>query len=245
MRRCVSASKLINGSIHTNTLRTTVEPLDHPINYSDEFIRDSRLQTHLDRIGWNESNMNLEDNQMMANIETKASVSNHSFNPIVLSSISSLDSSDLSNCETKYNINLDNESNICRPQNISHTFDVLETNQFCDRILDKNFIIRVYAAYDCGLPFGTSVKLQVTLETTVKEIIELVVKHLNSTVLMRGDNKPIYDLNDLNKFCIIAVYSSNVKHLNNDFKNNEIYRCRWNRAKLCIKIRDDNFFIDA
>lgn len=48
-------------------------------------------------------------------------------------------------------------------------------------------ILQVYAAYDTGLPNGTSLKLRVTPKTTSREVIDLVVKQLNMAVVLKGD----------------------------------------------------------
>ncbi|CAG2107116.1 unnamed protein product, partial [Medioppia subpectinata] len=237
MRRCVSASKLMNGSVHRSNSDVThnqwaMNPIN-PIVLSEENVRSlkSRANAELNAKCF-ESDMDLSNDFK----QSKDSMSEHnSFRPSVLSSISSADSSDSCQWPTKK----DNESHVCQQtdDNISHAFPLKINHQFCDNFLDKSFVIRVYAAYDCGLPYGTSVKLQVTIETTVKEIIELVVRHLNSTVQMKGESSPIYDLSQLNRFCIIAVYSSEVKHLNDDFKVLNLQR-PWNRAMLCIKIKE-------
>lgn len=102
--------------------------------------------------------------------------------------------------------------------------------------LSSSAMARVYIGYDCGLPFGTSVKIQVNAETTVKEIIECVVNHLNSMVESEGESGP--PINDPNKFCVIAVFSSEVKHLNDDFRIANLQR-PWNRAKICVKFKDN------
>lgn len=47
-------------------------------------------------------------------------------------------------------------------------------------------IVQVYAAYDTGLPSGTSLKLRVTPQTTCREVIDLVVKQLNMAVVLKG-----------------------------------------------------------
>ncbi|CAG2164917.1 unnamed protein product, partial [Oppiella nova] len=197
MRRCVSASKLANGSVHTRSesgnSNQWINPLN-PIVLLDESFRSLKSQT----------NAAIHESECESDMDVSHESKRKAFRPFVLSSISSADSSDsLSQWPPKK----DNESHECQPPDNSHTIP-LNMNQNCDNFLDKSFVIRVYAAYDCGLPYGTSVKLQVTVDTTVREIIELVVKHLNATVLVKGHNSPIYDTNQMNRFCIIAVYSS-------------------------------------
>ena len=102
----------------------------------------------------------------------------------------------------------------------------------------KQPMVRIYIGYDCGLPFGTSVKIQITEETTVRQIIECVVNHLNSMVCLREKTGSVYDSSDLNKFCVIAVFSSEVKHLNDDFRIANL-QTPWNRSKICIKFKDN------
>jgi hypothetical protein len=251
MRRCVSASKLINGSVHRNVNKNENTEYDqwanHSHNLSDSCIHSSGINTNIDLqkfSDWDEND--IYGNDLKSNLEFSNLVTDNSFRPIVLSNNSNTnyaDSSDkrrnsVSKYTKNYSFNCENDSNdYYESPNSSNHSSMHESNKFCDTIFNRNRVIRVYAAYDSGLPFGTSVKLQVTFETTVKEIIELVVKHLNSTVISKGEKGPIYDLSDLSKFCIIAVFSSNVKHLNDDFKVLNL-QTPWNKAKLCIKIKD-------
>lgn len=51
----------------------------------------------------------------------------------------------------------------------------------------ESSILQVYAAYDTGLPSGTSLKLRVTPKTTSREVIDLVVKQLNMAVVLKGE----------------------------------------------------------
>lgn len=221
MRRCVSASKLINGSIVKNSMRGQGRALNHrtaqQFQFSDEFLKT--------KLG-NNSNEWFECKEDSNKELDKTLFSDHLFRPIVLPNI----------CETQDSFNPNNDSHNelspCMPPNHS--------NELCDRspVEMMTLLIRVYVAYECGLPFGTSVKLQITVKTTVKEIIELVVTHLNSLVEKRGLTAPIYHSQDFHKFCLIAIYSSNVKHLNEDFKIVDL-QTPWDRAMICIKIKDN------
>ena len=49
-------------------------------------------------------------------------------------------------------------------------------------------MIQVYAAYPTGLAIGTSVKLHVTVRTTAREVVDLVVQQLNLAAAIRSRN---------------------------------------------------------
>lgn len=96
-------------------------------------------------------------------------------------------------------------------------------------------ILRVYAAYETGLPSGTSVKLHVTPQTTAREVVELVVKQLNMAVILKGRGGPIYGSNQIQNFCLVAVVGTREKCLGDDFQPLKLSN-PWTKGKLFVRM---------
>ena len=77
-------------------------------------------------------------------------------------------------------------------------------------------ILRVYAAYDTGLSKGVSVKLHITVHTTARDVVNLVVRHLNMALLDKGCRGPVHADDDLDNFCLVAVIGSRERVLEDD-----------------------------
>uniref|UniRef100_A0A336KHI4 CSON007468 protein n=1 Tax=Culicoides sonorensis TaxID=179676 RepID=A0A336KHI4_CULSO len=84
--------------------------------------------------------------------------------------------------------------------------------------VSENCIVQVYAAYDTGLPNGTSLKLRVTPSTTCREVIDLVVKQLNMAVVLKGKEGPIYSGDELHNFCLVAIIGARERCLRDEFR---------------------------
>ncbi|RWS25945.1 Ankyrin repeat and fibronectin type-III domain-containing protein 1-like protein [Leptotrombidium deliense] len=97
-------------------------------------------------------------------------------------------------------------------------------------------LIRVYAAYDCGAPKGTSVKIQVSSETTAKEVVELVVKQFNAIVKLKNLGAPTYDRDQWDNFQLMVA--SEGKHITipDDFKLMQLEE-PFKRGRFCVKER--------
>ena len=98
-------------------------------------------------------------------------------------------------------------------------------------------IIRVYAAYDTGLPSGTSVKLHVTPQTTAREVVDLVVKQLNMAVILKGKGGPIYGNSQLHSFCLVATAGARERCLGDDFQPMKL-QGPWLKGKLFVRRKD-------
>ncbi|XP_067128446.1 ankyrin repeat and fibronectin type-III domain-containing protein 1 isoform X2 [Centruroides vittatus] len=98
-------------------------------------------------------------------------------------------------------------------------------------------ILRVYAAYETGLPSGTSVKLHVTPQTTAREVVDLVVKQLNMAVILKGRGGPIYGSNQIQNFCLVAVVGSREKCLGDDFQPLKLSN-PWTKGKLFVRMNN-------
>ncbi|CAG7819927.1 unnamed protein product [Allacma fusca] len=71
--------------------------------------------------------------------------------------------------------------------------------------------IQVYAAYDCGLSEGTSVKMQISNQTTARQVVHLLVSQLNAEVKAKGLDNPIYERTQ--DFCLVSVIGARERRL--------------------------------
>lgn len=101
-----------------------------------------------------------------------------------------------------------------------------------------NGVVRVYAAYPCGLARGTSVKLQITPKTTAKEVVALVVQQLNKAVQMKALPGPIYSEQDWVDFCLVAVIGARERCLRDDFAPLQLQN-PWAKGRLFVRRRDN------
>ncbi|XP_054722612.1 ankyrin repeat and fibronectin type-III domain-containing protein 1-like [Uloborus diversus] len=101
-------------------------------------------------------------------------------------------------------------------------------------------IIRVYAAYDTGLPSGTSIRLHVTPRTTAREVVDLVVKQLNMAVILKGRGGPIYGNSQLHNFCLVVTAGARERCLSDDFQPMKL-QGPWLKGKLFVR-RKNNLF---
>lgn len=99
-------------------------------------------------------------------------------------------------------------------------------------------IIQVFAAYDTGLPNGTSLKLHVTPKTSAREVVDLVVKQLNMAVVLKGRDGPIYTAEKLNNFCLVAVIGARERCLRDDFKPLQLQN-PWKKGRLYVRQKHD------
>lgn len=99
-------------------------------------------------------------------------------------------------------------------------------------------ILQVYAAYETGLASGTSLKLHVTPKTTAKEVVDLVVTQLNMAVALKGKNGPIYPVEKLRNFCLVAVIGARERCLRDDFKPLQLQN-PWKKGRLYVRQKQD------
>lgn len=97
-------------------------------------------------------------------------------------------------------------------------------------------ILRVYAAYETGLPRGASVKLHVTPRTTSREVINLVVQQLNKAVLSKGLAEPVYGDEDLEEFCLVAVIGARERVLRDDYQPLQLQN-PWTKGRLYVRLK--------
>ncbi|XP_074035951.1 ankyrin repeat and fibronectin type III domain containing protein wide awake isoform X3 [Leptinotarsa decemlineata] len=99
-------------------------------------------------------------------------------------------------------------------------------------------ILQVYAAYETGLATGTSLKLHVTPRTTAREVVDLVVKQLNMAVVLKGKEGPIYNIDKLKNFCLVAVIGARERCLRDDFKPLQLQN-PWKKGRLYVRQKHD------
>uniref|UniRef100_A0A182NRS9 Ras-associating domain-containing protein n=1 Tax=Anopheles dirus TaxID=7168 RepID=A0A182NRS9_9DIPT len=99
-------------------------------------------------------------------------------------------------------------------------------------------ILQVYAAYETGLPSGTSLKLRVTPRTSAREVIDLVVKQLNMAVVLKGREGPIYTPERLDNFCLVAVIGARERCLRDDFRPLQLQN-PWRKGRLYVRQKHD------
>ena len=97
-------------------------------------------------------------------------------------------------------------------------------------------IIQVYTAYESGLSPGTSVKLKVTSATTVREVVNLVVKQLNMALVLKGRNGPIYRDDELETFCLVAVIGARERCLRDNFRP-LLLQNPWRKGRLFVRLK--------
>jgi len=115
-------------------------------------------------------------------------------------------------------------------------------------------LIRVFIAYKCGLANGASVQLKISCQTTVKEVVELVVAQIHRTSLKIGDSPPLpltavetengacgtavaVDKASLNEFCLCVVVGARERRLRDDFPVINLNQpgSPWRNGKLYIR----------
>ncbi|VDK30402.1 unnamed protein product, partial [Gongylonema pulchrum] len=95
-------------------------------------------------------------------------------------------------------------------------------------------VIKVYAAYQCGLTSGTSVRLQVASTTTAREVVALVVEQLAKAAAECGKIVGSIDPDD---FCLAAVVGSRERRLRDDFPPMKLQN-PWAEGRLFVRRRD-------
>ncbi|XP_026114126.1 ankyrin repeat and fibronectin type-III domain-containing protein 1 isoform X1 [Carassius auratus] len=113
--------------------------------------------------------------------------------------------------------------------------------------------LRVYPQYRTGLPKDTSVKLRVTLETSAKEMVRLVVQEINAVchrlqkATQQGTCAPdqsgapsegcVYDSEQLQHFGLVLLVEEREKWLQDDFCPLTLQN-PWTRGKLCVRFKE-------
>ncbi|CAG0921584.1 unnamed protein product [Notodromas monacha] len=103
---------------------------------------------------------------------------------------------------------------------------------------DEPSVLQVYAAYKTGLAAGTSVKLHVTSQTSAREVVDLVVQQLNMAVVLKGKGGPVYSVEQLKDFCLVAVIGARERCLRDDFQPLKLQN-PWRKGRLFVRKKGD------
>ncbi|BFZ17311.1 hypothetical protein BsWGS_20349 [Bradybaena similaris] len=101
-------------------------------------------------------------------------------------------------------------------------------------------IIKVHALYDTGLNKNVNIKLHITEQTTSRDIINLVVRHLNAMVQNKGKGVFVYSEDSLASFCLVLKFQGHKKILRDDYKLLQL-KGQLQKAKVYITMLDSVF----
>ncbi|XP_069124546.1 ankyrin repeat and fibronectin type-III domain-containing protein 1-like isoform X1 [Argopecten irradians] len=107
-----------------------------------------------------------------------------------------------------------------------------------DSLPGSSGILEVYAAYDTGLSKGTRVRLHVTSRTTAREVVHLVVKHLNKALVMKGKSGPTYPEDKISDFCLVAVIGARERILRDDYQPLRLQN-PWTKGRLFVRSKNN------
>uniref|UniRef100_A0A8R1XW39 Fibronectin type-III domain-containing protein n=1 Tax=Onchocerca volvulus TaxID=6282 RepID=A0A8R1XW39_ONCVO len=120
---------------------------------------------------------------------------------------------------------------------------ILLTNSMTEPWLDNCFqpkkipftrVIKIDAAYQCGLTCGTSVRFQIAPTTTAGEIVAMVTKQLAKAAAESGKAIESKDPED---FCLAVVVGSRERRLQDDFPLMKLQN-PWDEGRLFVRRRD-------
>ncbi|XP_055935870.1 ankyrin repeat and fibronectin type-III domain-containing protein 1-like isoform X3 [Argiope bruennichi] len=119
--------------------------------------------------------------------------------------------------------------------------DVAETSSRpSSPVAESESEIRVYADYETGLASGYSVKLSVNRLTTARDIVETIVKQMNTGVMVKGKQGPIYDESQFHTFCLVVTVGARERCLSDDFHPLEL-QGPWLKGKLSVRRKSTPF----
>ncbi|VBB31820.1 unnamed protein product [Acanthocheilonema viteae] len=126
--------------------------------------------------------------------------------------------------------------NLCntQSQNINRPTETWRDNYFQPKKIPTTRVIKVYAAYQCGLTCDTSVRLQIASATTASEIVALVIEQLAKAAAKSGKSIESKDPED---FCLTVVVGSRERRLRDDFPPMKLQN-PWDDGRLFVRRRD-------
>ncbi|KAH9514239.1 Ankyrin-repeat and fibronectin type III domain-containing 1 [Bulinus truncatus] len=101
-------------------------------------------------------------------------------------------------------------------------------------------IIKVHALYETGFNRKVNIKLHITEQTTARDIVNLVVRHLNSLVQAKGKGVLAYHEDVLSNFCLVMKYEGHDKVLKDDYKVVHL-KSQLQKAKICVMMIESIF----
>ncbi|CAG9541102.1 unnamed protein product [Cercopithifilaria johnstoni] len=120
------------------------------------------------------------------------------------------------------------------PQKVNSLTKPWLNNCFQPKKIPTTRVIKVYAAYQCGLTSGTSVRLQIASATTASEIVALVIEQLAKAAAESGKSVESKDPED---FCLAVVVGSRERRLRDNFPPMKLQN-PWDDGRLFVRRRD-------
>ncbi|GFS88706.1 ankyrin repeat and fibronectin type-III domain-containing protein 1 [Nephila pilipes] len=130
-------------------------------------------------------------------------------------------------------IAVDPKDSSCNNDKELNNVEAVDTSRPCSPI-ESESEIRVYAEYETGLASGYSVRLSVNRLTTAKDIVETIVRQLNTGVMIKGKPGPIYDESQFHNFYLVVTVGARERCLSDDFHPLEL-QGPWLKGKLSVR----------
>lgn len=121
-----------------------------------------------------------------------------------------------------------------RLQNLNSLTELWLNNCFQPKKNPVTRVIKVHAAYQCGLTCGSSVRLQIASATTAGEVVVSVVEQLAKAVAESGKSIESKDPED---FCLTVVVGSRERRLRDDFPLMKLQN-PWDDGRLFVRRRE-------
>ena len=97
-----------------------------------------------------------------------------------------------------------------------------------------NAIVKVHAMYETGLKRNVNIKLHISEQTTARDIVNLVVRHLNSVVQRKGKGASAYPEDALQDFCLVLIFQDGRKAVLGNEDTPLSLGGQLHRAKVCV-----------
>ncbi|GFR63551.1 ankyrin repeat and fibronectin type-III domain-containing protein [Elysia marginata] len=99
-----------------------------------------------------------------------------------------------------------------------------------------NAIVKVHAMYETGLRRNVNIKLHISEQTTSRDIVNLVVRHLNSVVQRKGKGAFAYPDDALQSFCLVLIFQDGRKKVLSNEDTPLSLGDQLHRARVCVTI---------
>lgn len=114
-------------------------------------------------------------------------------------------------------------------------FEVNEHQEQNENSLTNEIV--VHTDNELGLPPSTDVKINISRNTTVKQVLQQILKQINVITKLKGLTGPIVGQNNLENFSLIAEFGNERKVLKNDAYLESILK-EYKNANIFIKHKD-------
>ncbi|XP_046854874.1 uncharacterized protein LOC124447922 [Xenia sp. Carnegie-2017] len=97
-------------------------------------------------------------------------------------------------------------------------------------------VLKIYSSFETGLAPGRSVKLHVSSDTTVEQVVYLVVRQLEKLVQQKNPDTKLLTEEKVKEFCLVAVIGARERCLSDDYKILQLQN-PWVKGKLFVRLR--------